>query len=185
MTPFCWLVRRRLDAYHDGELSPGARARVAAHVERCEACRQELAALDRLRAALTLTAVNPPEAAWASFWPEVRARIAAPAPAPEPAWRRTWESVTSRPRWTLAPAFAVAALAVVAVLAPWQRAPEPPVQAPAIPGAGVATVQPADLDQVVIQSIETADPDVPIMVYSIPESDATVLWVFGLERTGV
>jgi hypothetical protein len=49
----------------------------------------------------------------------------------------------------------------------------------------VTTVPPADLDQVVIQSIETADPDVPVMVYSIPESDATVLWVFGLEPTGV
>ena len=43
-------------------------------------------------------------------------------------------------------------------------------------------VQPATLDQVVIQSIET-DPDVPVMVYESPESDVTVLWVFGLPRT--
>jgi hypothetical protein len=41
------------------------------------------------------------------------------------------------------------------------------------------------LDQVVIQSIETEDPDVPVMVYASPESDVTVLWVFGLPRTGV
>jgi hypothetical protein len=41
------------------------------------------------------------------------------------------------------------------------------------------------LDHVVIQSIETADPDVPVMVYASPESGVTVLWVFGLERTGV
>jgi anti-sigma factor RsiW len=185
MTPFCWLVRRRLDAYHDGELSPGARARVAAHVERCESCRRELAALDRLRATLTLTGVDPPDTAWASFWPEVRARIAAPAPVPEPVWRRTWETVTSRPRWAVAPAFAVAALAVVAVLAPWQRVPQPPAPVPAVGGSGGATVQPAALDQVVIQSIETADPDLPVMVYSSPDSDVTVLWVFGLEPTGV
>jgi hypothetical protein len=37
----------------------------------------------------------------------------------------------------------------------------------------------------VIQSIETADPDLPVMVYSSPDSDVTVLWVFGLEPTGV
>jgi anti-sigma factor RsiW len=188
MTPFCWLVRRRLDAYQDGELSPGARSRVAAHLGRCEPCGRELAALGRLRAALTLTAVDPPEVVWATFWPEVRARIAAPAPAPapEPAWRRAWEALTSRPRLALAPALAVAALAVVAVLAPWQRAPELPLPAPGVGGSGVATVQPAAaLDQVVIQSIETADPDVPVMVYSSPESDVTVLWVFGLEPTGV
>jgi hypothetical protein len=49
----------------------------------------------------------------------------------------------------------------------------------------VATLQPAELDQVVIQSIETADPEAPVMVYSSPDSDVTVLWVFGLERTGV
>ena len=50
---------------------------------------------------------------------------------------------------------------------------------------GSGTVQPAALDEVVIQSIETADPDAPVMVYSSPESDVTVIWVFGLERTGV
>jgi hypothetical protein len=50
-------------------------------------------------------------------------------------------------------------------------------------GPDVATVQPAALDEVVIQSIETDDPDVPVMVYASPESDVTVLWVFGLPRT--
>jgi hypothetical protein len=104
---------------------------------------------------------------------------------PEPVWRRTWETVTSRPRWAVAPAFAVAALAVVAVRAPWQRVPQPPAPVPAVGGSGGATVQPAALDQVVIQSIETADPDLPVMVYSSPDSDVTVLWVFGLEPTGV
>jgi anti-sigma factor RsiW len=183
MTPLCWLVRRRLGAYRDGELSPGARSRVAAHVGRCEPCGRELAALGRLRAALALDAADPPEAVWAAFWPQVRARIAAaPAPVSEPAWRRAWEGLTRRPRLALAPALAAAALAVVAVVAPWQRAPQPPVPAPP---AGVATLQPAELDQVVIQSIETADPEAPVMVYSSPDSDVTVLWVFGLERTGV
>ncbi len=185
MTPFCWLVRRQLDAYQDGELSPGARSRVAAHIGRCEPCSRELAALGRLRTALTQAAVDPPEAVWATFWPDVRARIATAPPAPEPAWRRTWVGLTSRPRVALAPALAVAALAVVAVLAPWQRAPQLSAPVPVTGGSGVATVQPAALDEVVIQSIETADPDTPVMVYASPESDVTVLWVFGLEPTGV
>ena len=93
--------------------------------------------------------------------------------------------MTSRPRVALTPALAVAALAVVAVLAPWQRAPQLPAPVSVTGGSGVATVQPAALDEVVIQSIETADPDAPVMVYSSPESDVTVLWVFGLEPTGV
>jgi hypothetical protein len=57
--------------------------------------------------------------------------------------------------------------------------------APGAGGPGTAAIQPVALDEVVIQSIETDDPDVPVMVYASPESDVTVLWVFGLERTGV
>jgi hypothetical protein len=76
------------------------------------------------------------------------------------------------------PALVAGALAVVAVVAPWKRAPQE-VPAPS-PGT-----QSAALDQVIVQSIETEDPDLPVMVYASPESDVTVLWVFGLERTGV
>jgi hypothetical protein len=74
----------------------------------------------------------------------------------------------------------------MAVVAPWQRTPQqPPALAPGAGGPGTAAIQPVALDEVVIQSIETDDPDVPVMVYASPESDVTVLWVFGLERTGV
>jgi anti-sigma factor RsiW len=181
-TPVCWLNRRRLGAYQDGELSSDARARVDRHVAGCAACRQELSSLGRLRTALAFEPADPPEAAWAAFWPQVRDRIRTAPPRPEPAWRRAWEAVTSRPRLALAPAAAAVALAVVAVMAPWQRAPQ--VLQPAPAGPGTAQVQPAALDEVVIQSIETSDPDLPVMVYASPESDVTVLWVFGLERTG-
>ena len=180
MRPFCWLARPRLSAYQDGELSPETRRRVGAHLGRCEACRQELAGLGRLRTALVSDALDPPEAVWTAFWPQVRARLATEPPPPEPAWRRAWEVVTSRPRLTLAPAVAACALAVLAVVAPWQprilHGPNPAVDGPGS--------QPAALDQVVIQSIETDDPDLPVMVYESPDSDATVLWVFGLEKTG-
>src|SRR5262245_39846590 len=184
MTPVCWLIRRRLSAYQDGELSAAARGRVESHVGRCEACQRELAGLSRLRTALALDSVDPPEAVWAAFWPQVRARIntAAPQPEPAPAWRRAWGAMPSRRRLVWAPALAAGALAAVAVMAPWQRAPQMPPPPPAVPST--AAVQPAALDEVVIQSIETADPDLPVMVYASPESDVTVLWVFGLERTG-
>ena len=183
MKPYCWFVRRRLGGYQDGELSRGERGRVESHLRRCDPCGRELAALGRLRTGLVTDAADPPEAVWAAFWPQVRARIAVPAPAPAPVWRRVWEAVRSRPRLGLAPAVAAVALAILAVVAPWQqRAPQAPSLTPP-PGPDVVAVQPATLDQVVIQSIETADPDVPVMVYESPESDVTVLWVFGLQRT--
>jgi anti-sigma factor RsiW len=184
MTPYCWLVRRRLGAYQDGELSPGTRIRVASHVRRCEGCGQELAALGRLRTALGSDVTDPSEAVWTAFWPQVRDRIATPAPIPEPAWQQVWSAVAARPRPALAPALVAGALAVLAVVAPWQRAPQhPPASTSAPGGLEVASVQPAALEQVMIQSIETDDPDVPVMVYESPESDVTVLWVFGLPRT--
>jgi anti-sigma factor RsiW len=184
MTPYCWLIRRRLGAYQDGELSPGVRNRIGAHIRGCESCHQQLEALGRLRTALTLGAADPPEAVWATFWPQVRARIAAPAPAPESVWERAWEALAVRPRLGLASALAAAALAVLAVVAPWQRAPQQTPSPESVAGRlETPGIQPAGLDQVVIQSIETEDPDIPVMVYASPESDVTVLWVFGLPRT--
>jgi anti-sigma factor RsiW len=186
MTPYCWLIRRRLGAYQDGELSPGARDRVSAHVRGCESCARESAALGRLRTALTLDTADPPEAVWTAFWPQVRARIATTAPVPEPVGWRAWEGVRPRPRLGLVPALAAGALAVLAMVAPWQRAPQQtPTPSPTSVAGGleIASIQPAALDQVVIQSISTEDPDVPVMVYASPESDVTVLWVFGLPQT--
>jgi len=37
-----------LTVYHDGELAPGARRRVEAHLQSCPACREELAQLEQL-----------------------------------------------------------------------------------------------------------------------------------------
>ena len=184
MNPYCWLVKRRLGAYQDGELSTRARHRIERHVRGCAGCGAELSALGRLKAAMALDTADPPEAVWTAFWPQVRDRIAAPAPAPESPWERVWETVRTRPKLGLAPALAAAALAVLAVVAPWQRAPqqapEPTLVAGGLESPGVPQ---AALDQVVIQSIETEDPDLPVMVYKSPESDVTVLWVFGLPRT--
>jgi hypothetical protein len=216
MKPVCWLARRRLGAYRDGELGPGTRVRLEAHLEGCEGCLGEVERLDRLRAALRapLRAVpEVPAAAWEAFWPQVRTRIAAsatPAAAPGPAWRRAWASLAGHPRLTLGSALATAALAILAVVAPWQQAPltpsipsPGPVQGvgvglppgPATPvGAGggaapawVAGGGPGEVAvsqaQVVVHSVETADPQSSVMIFASPDSDLTVVWVFGLERT--
>jgi anti-sigma factor RsiW len=186
MTLSCWFIRRRLGAYQDGELAPPVRERVAGHVRGCESCRRELETLRQLRSVLTLEAPELPDAVWTAFWPQVRARIAAPEPAAAPAWERVWGAVKARPRLALAPALAAGALAVLTVVAPWQpRGAHEPLTPPAPTGSSeTAHLQSAALDQVVIQSIETEDPDAPVMVYASPESDVTVLWVFGLARTG-
>ena len=186
MTPFCWLTRRRLGGYRDDELSAGARRRVDTHLQRCERCSRELAALNRLHTALVLGVADPPEAVWTAFWPQVRDRIAVPGARPGPIRRPLWGPAMVRPRLGFAPALAAGALAVLAIVAPWQRAPhESPAPTLAVTGPELASTQPTGLDQVVIQSVETEDPDVPVMVYASPESDMTVLWVFGLPRTGV
>jgi anti-sigma factor RsiW len=185
MTLYCWLIRRRLGAYRDAELSAGARRRVEAHLGSCEPCSRELRVLDSFRTALTSDVADPPQAVWTAFWPQVRDRIAAPVTTPEPARQWLWGPGTARPRLGMAPALAAGVLAVLAVVAPWQRAPhESPAPTPITGGLEPAPIQTAGLDQVVIQSIETEDPDVPVMVYASPESDVIVLWVFGLPRTG-
>ena len=53
MTVFgCAAARRRLQAYHDGELPVGEQIAVAAHVERCRACEETLAELRTLTSAM-------------------------------------------------------------------------------------------------------------------------------------
>jgi anti-sigma factor RsiW len=179
----CWLTRRRLDAYQDDELPRAARARTAAHLERCRACAAELAALSRVREAVgALAADGPdlPEAVWQAFWPQVRGRLqAAPAPARR---REPWGWLLGHRGLALGSAVAVAAVAVIAVVAPWQG-PPPPALAPPV---AVAPPGPeAARTAVVVQSVETADPESSVMVFSDPDEDMTIVWVFGLERTEI
>lgn len=193
--PVCWLIRRRLGAYRDGELSPAGRARTEAHVARCGDCAAELASLARLRTALALEIAEPPAAAWDSFWPQVRARLATAdlEPEPESVARRFWQPVVAHPSLAFGSAVAVAAVALLAVFGTWQSAPvrEPPriaeapgpsVRAPLPPAPG--SVIPASFPPVVVHSVETA-PDSSAMVFTNPDADVTVVWVFGLEGTEI
>jgi anti-sigma factor RsiW len=185
--PLCWLVRRRLDAYQDGELSPAARARTAGHLARCAGCAAEVEALQKVAAALAVEAPEPGEAVWDAFWPQVRARMAAAGPVEDvaalrpPAWSRGL--VLGPGRLALGSALAAAALAIV-VVAPWKQpapiTPEGPVSPSVVQTApGVQTAS------VVVQSVETTDPESSVMVFSNDDADVTVVWVFGLERTEI
>lgn len=99
---------------------------------------------------------------WTGFWPGVvrgieDRRDARPAPAP-----RQWWQAMGRPRWALGGALA----ALLMSLGVWQWAPSPH-----LPDAGV-----------LVTSASTEDPRGTVMVYSTPEQDVAVVWVFGLDR---
>lgn len=180
MNPLCWLYASRLGAYRDGELG-GVWARgIRRHVARCPRCALALAALDRLRSLVAAVPIvpDPPEPVWETFYPRVRARLAErPGPAHED--RGPWGR-----RFALAPVLAAGALAVLAAVAPWQDVERERGRAGSGgPGPGVAGGPEVAVPHVVIQSIETADPESPVMVYADPNADMTVLWVFGLPRT--
>jgi anti-sigma factor RsiW len=173
--PLCWLIRRRLDAYQDGELGPAARTKTARHLARCSGCAAEAASLEKLGGALAVEAPEPDEAVWDAFWPQVRARMAVAGPAEDavlagPAW--TWRSVLGDRRLAYGSALAAAVLAL-AILAPWRSPVEPPQP--------TAEASPA----VVVQSVETDDPQSSVMVFNHPDQDMTVVWVFGLEQTEI
>jgi anti-sigma factor RsiW len=181
----CRFIQRRLDAFQDGELAPASRARTEAHLARCPGCADELATLGRLRTALTAAIAEPPDAVWDAFWPQVRSRIAA-APVDEEAIRPpSWLSRLGPWRFAIGSALAVA-IALLVVVAPWQRQPDqrPGLQIamPALPAEsppGGLAVTPAAM----VESVETGDPQSSVMVFTNPDSEMTVVWVFGLEAT--
>ena len=158
----CYRTRRKLGAYLDGALEPKTARAVGAHVSACPACTAEMNALEQLRA-LVRTLPAPAEPDWTGFWPGVvrgieDARHAAPVRRPAP-WPRL--------RWAVG---GVLAAALVGSLTIWQLAPWEMVT-----GGGPAS-------PVIVRSADTAAPNGSVMVYSTPNKDLTVVWVFGLEQ---
>jgi hypothetical protein len=99
---------------------------------------------------------------WTGFWPGVVRGIQDRRDArPAPAAQRWWRSV-GRPRWALGGALA----ALLMSLGIWQWAPGPHLSE-----AGV-----------LVTSASTEDPRGTVMVYSTPEQDVAVVWVFGLDK---
>ena len=66
-----------LVAYLQGELEASDRDRVAAHVESCAACRDEVAAFESVVRALKRSWPEPPEVHWGRYRADLRTRLGA------------------------------------------------------------------------------------------------------------
>lgn len=156
----CYRTRRRIGAYLDGALDEQASRAAAAHVAACATCGREADSLRRLRTMLRVS-LDAPEPDWSGFWASIARGIdEARAPRPVPAARR-WFWGWSPPRL----AFGALAAAVLIALGVWQFGPGPSQSE-----AGV-----------MVSSAATEDPRATLIVYSTPERDVAVVWVFGLE----
>jgi hypothetical protein len=106
--------------------------------------------------------LTPGEPDWTGFWQGVvrgieDRRDARPVRVERSWWQRAW-----RPRWALGGALAAALLMSIGV---WQWTPGPQLDA-----------------GVLVTSATTDDPRGTVMVYSTPEQDVAVVWVFGLDK---
>lgn len=70
----CARLRKRLNAYVDGELAPAIEREVAAHVELCLACRARLASLRGVVSLLAEVPEPPPPPVWLAARMAARAR---------------------------------------------------------------------------------------------------------------
>lgn len=105
-------IERQLSAYLDRELRPGDEARIRRHLEGCDACREEVARLTRLKSVLAALPERPlPE----DFWSQVRRELHREAPR---SLAGTWlRALREHP----APALAAAAVVLLLVLLPLVR----------------------------------------------------------------
>jgi hypothetical protein len=160
----CLWNRPRLERLADGALGPRLGRMATAHASRCEGCRSELERLRRLRLLVRSVEIPVADPDWSGFWPAIRVRIAwggASAPMRDAWWLPFWKPLWGHPRVALG-GLAVSSLAVALIL--W---PSPPVP--------VSTALAAPIQ---VQDVSTPDPDGSVMVYSNPDDDVTVIWVF-------
>ncbi len=165
----CWRTQKALGPYRDGELSPGRRTRVERHLAECPACRTEVAQLDRMAALLCTPISSPPDAVWQAFWSQVRVRLSTVERSrPLPWVVRWWPPLLTQPRFAMGSAALAVALVVFGT---WQG-----IQWMGSPSA----ITPLG---VVVQSVESDDPNSTVMVFSHPDQELTVVWVFGLDQS--
>ena len=152
----CYRARRRLGAYLDGALSEGDAGWTERHVNACESCRREVGQIRRLKT-LVVEPATVPEPDWTGFWPGIVRGI-------EDARRRV-APVPVKRAWHLWPQWAVGSAAVAAILVSlvfWQGARGP---VPAEAG-------------VLVNSATTEHPTGTVMVYTPPDRNMAVVWVF-------
>jgi hypothetical protein len=121
--------------------------------------------LRRLRHLVRSAEVPVADPDWSGFWLAVRVRIAsgeASEPVRDAWWLPFWKPVWGHPRVALG-GIVASSLAVALML--WPSAP-----APVVSTALAAPIQ--------VQEVSTPDPNRSVMVYSNPDDDVTVIWVF-------
>ena len=160
----CYRTRKRIGAWLDEALDTETARATATHVAACEGCAREAAELRRLRGLLRST-LTPAQPDWTGFWQGVvrgieDQRAARPVPARPRWWQQPWRT----PRWAVGSALAAALLVTLGV---WQWTPTSPTSTQA---------------GVMVTSARTEDPRGTVMVYSTPEQDVAVVWVFGLDQ---
>jgi len=157
----CFRTRRRLGAYLDGALDAGAARAAAAHVAGCGRCQGEVETLRRFGSAVRESLAVSAPGDWTGFWPGVvrgieRERQAAATPARQP-----WQGrrALAHPRVAFGGALAAA---VVAFITLWQ----------------VLTPTSAPAEPMTVHAANSEHPGATVMVYSPPERDLAVVWVF-------
>ena len=81
----CGLIQRWLPAYLDGDLPSFWRERLRSHLQRCPACRQELAELGEVvRRVKAAPVIDPDPKFWQTFNQELHLKLAQSVPAPPP-----------------------------------------------------------------------------------------------------
>jgi len=158
----CLWNRPRLERLVDGALGPRMERMATSHASRCVGCRDEVERLRQLQSLVRVVDAPVADPDWAGFWPAVRARIAAehPAPARDPWWLPFWKPVWGHPRVALG-GLVISGLAAALVLWPSAETTKAAIAAP-----------------VQVQDVSTTDPSRSVMVYSNPDDDVTVIWVF-------
>ena len=162
-SPGCLWNRPRLERLVDGALGSWMGRVAAQHASRCPGCGLEVQRLRRLRVLLRSAEADVADPEWSQFWPAVRTRIAQEAPAPvrDAWWLPYWKPVWGHPRVALS-GLVISTLAIALVF--WPSVHAPVARAVASP--------------VEVQDVSTPDPNRSVMVFSNPEDDVTVIWVF-------
>jgi anti-sigma factor RsiW len=156
----CYFYRRRIDAWLDGALDQQGARRIEAHVAHCRRCAAEAEAIRVLTGELrSVPAAREPD--WSGFWPGVVRGI---QDAQQPERRRPHSWTWLRPRWAYGGGALAAALLIT--LGVWEF----------MPGAGVGPEPP-----LIVRSANSDYPDATVMVYSNPDQDLTVVWVFDVD----
>ena len=152
----CYRARRRLGAFLDGALAEGDARWTERHLAGCASCQGEVAQLRRVKALVAEVAAVP-EPDWTGFFPGIVRGIQderqAVTDVPIRRARRLW------PQWAMGGA-ALASVALAFVL--WQGG--------RIPGGAEAAV--------LVNGANTENPGATVMVYTSPEKDLAVVWLF-------